>query len=118
MRGGWRMERLLERFDTDKDGKLTQAELDTARKTLLEKHDADKDGRLTIAEFEPLWLEFSKPRMVRNFQGLDRDGDSGVTTEEFLKPYADTVDRLDRNGDGAVSTDDRRGRRGWWGRGR
>lgn len=114
--GGPRLERLLERFDTDKDGRLTQAELDDARKTLLAKHDADKDGKLTIAEFEALWLEFSRPRMVRNFQGLDRDGDAGVTVEEFLRPYADTVERMDRNGDGTVSRDDRRGRGGWRGR--
>lgn len=114
-RGGHRghsIERLLERFDTDKDGKLTQEELDAARKDLLAKHDADKDGKLSLQEFEPLWLEVMRRRMVRGFQRLDRDGDAAVTLEEFLKPFAHTVEVMDRNGDGSVSRGDRRRHRG------
>lgn len=107
---GKRIERLLERFDADKDGELTQAELDASRKELLEKYDTDKDGKLSLSEFERLWLEVMRRRMVRSFQYIDEDGDAAITVDEFLKPYADTVERMDRNGDGAISRDDRTGR--------
>ena len=113
--GMWRhrgkgIERLLERFDADKDGELTQAELDASRKELLEKYDTDKDGKLSLSEFERLWLEVMRRRMVRSFQYIDEDGDAAITVDEFLKPYADTVERMDRNGDGAISRHDRTGR--------
>lgn len=104
---GHRVERMLERFDSDKDGKLTQDELNEARKQLLAKHDGDKDQSLTLAEFEKLWLEVMRRRMVRGFQRLDEDGDAKITVDEFLKPFAHAVEHMDRNGDGSISREDR-----------
>lgn len=106
-----RMDRLVERFDGDADGKLTQAELDDARKALMAKHDGDKDGKLSLAEFENLWLEFMHRRMVRGFQRIDTDGDAAITVEEFLKPYSKVVERMDRNEDGVLDKEDRRHKR-------
>lgn len=102
--------KLLERFDSDKDGKLTQAELDASRKALVEKYDTDKDGKLSLSEFEALWLDVKRRRMVRGFQYIDEDGDALITVEEFLKPYANAVESRDRDGDGTISRDDRRKR--------
>jgi len=115
--GGRGMHRMLERFDTNEDGKLTQEELDGARKKLLAAHDGDKDGKLSLAEYEKLWLEVKRQRMVRSFQKVDRDGDASVTLDEFLKPYAKIVERMDSNGDGALDRDDHRKRHGGMGRG-
>ena len=109
---GHKHARLMERFDSDKNGKLTQEELDQARKALLAKHDANKDGKLTLAEFEALWVEFMRHRMVRGFQRIDRDGSAEITVEEFLRPYSDIVERLDRNDDGVLDKEDRRQKRG------
>ncbi len=107
----WGMYRMLERFDTNEDGKLTQEELDDARKALLAAHDADKDGKLTLAEYEKLWLEVKRQRMVRSFQRTDRDGDASITIDEFLKPYAKMIARMDRNEDGVLDKEDRRHRK-------
>ncbi len=101
---------MLERFDSDKDGKLTQAELDASRKALVQKYDTDKDGKLSLSEFEALWLDVRRRSMVRGFQYIDEDGDALITVEEFLKPYANAVEKRDRDGDGAISRDDRRKR--------
>ena len=109
-RRGARMERLMERFDSNGDGSLTQAELDTARTDLLARFDTNADGSLSLEEFGPLWLDVRQRRIVRGFQRLDADGDAVVTVEEFLDPFADAVARMDRNGDGALSADDRRRR--------
>ncbi len=109
---GHRIERMLERFDADKDGKLTQKELDEGRTGLLGRHDADKDGKLSLAEFEKLWLEVMRKRLVRGFQRLDADGDTEVTLDEFLKPFAHLVERMDGNEDGAIGRDDRKRHQG------
>ncbi len=106
--GGRGIDRLLERFDADRDGELSQAELDASRKDLVEKYDTDKDGKLSLSEFERLWLDVKRRRMVRSFQYIDEDGDAMITVEEFLKPYSDTIERMDRDGDGKISRDDRR----------
>lgn len=107
---GWGMHRMMERFDTNEDGKLTQEELDGARKSLLTAHDGDKDGKLSLAEFEKLWLEVKRQRMVRSFQRIDKDGNAAVTLDEFLKPYSRIVERMDRNADGVLDREDRRHR--------
>jgi hypothetical protein len=112
---GWGMHRMMERFDTNADSKLTQEELDSARKILLANHDGNKDGKLTLAEYEKLWLDVKHQRIVRSFQRIDKDGDASVTIDEFLKPYSKIVERFDRNNDGGLDKEDRR-HRGWGGR--
>lgn len=114
--GGWGMKGLMERFDVNEDGKLTQEEVDEARKELLAKHDGNNDGKLSLAEFEKLWLEVMRQRMVRGFQRIDRDGDAAITSEEFLTPFSKVVERMDRNDDGTLDEEDRKFR-GWYHRG-
>ena len=99
--------RMLERYDTDGDGALTQAELDQGRAAQLAEFDANGDGALSLDEFETLWQDFMRERMVDRFQDLDADGDSGVTLDEFQRPFAKMVERFDRNDDGKLSREDR-----------
>ena len=99
---------MMEQFDVNKDGNLTQAEIDQARKDKLAKFDANKDGKLNLKEFEALWLETTKQQMVRSFQRLDADGDAIVTMDEYSKPYQRMVQSHDRNNDGQINQDDMR----------
>jgi len=108
MHHGQGAHRMMERFDTNEDGKLAQQELDDARKKLVAAHDGDNDGKLTLAEFEKLWLEVKRQRMVRSFQRIDRDGDASITLDEFLKPFANLVSRMDSNDDGVLDREDYR----------
>ena len=109
---GWhrRGERLLESFDSNNDGKLTQAEVDQARRDRLAQFDTDKDGQLTLQEYQALWLDAMHRRMVAQFQSLDDDGDAVVTTEEFIAPFGQVIRRLDRNDDGEITRDEFRQR--------
>jgi len=102
----------MKRFDTDNDGKLTQDEINQARRALVTKHDADGNGQLTLAEFQNLWLEVRRKRMVRSFQRIDEDGDAIISVDEFLEPFSRVVERMDRNEDGVLDKKDRRG--GGW----
>lgn len=115
-RGGGAMLRVLQQADTNNDGALTQAELDAFRTAQVEAADADDDGNLSLEEFQTIWVSLTRPRMVDAFQRLDEDGDGSVTAEEQARPFANLVERLDRNGDDRLDREDRRRGRGDRGR--
>ncbi|MCP4326847.1 MAG: hypothetical protein GY791_00190 [Alphaproteobacteria bacterium] len=111
-RHGGRTMMLVEEFDTNQDGKVTQAEIDEGRQGLVTKFDADQDRQLTLGEYEALWLDAMRDRMVDRFQHLDADGDAIVTIIEFQAPMATIVADKDRNDDGALGRDDGRRHKG------
>lgn len=104
------MERMLETFDSNGDGRLSQAEIDRARADRLAAFDANGDGALSLDEFQALWLDAMRERMVDRFQALDADGDGSVTKAEFARPFAHLVRRMDRNDDAALGPADMRRR--------
>jgi Ca2+-binding EF-hand superfamily protein len=113
--GGWCGHRgggpnhLLERYDANKDGKVSQQEIDDNRTEWHKRFDADKNGALSLREFEALWLESHREEMVREFQRLDPDGDAALTLDEYKEPLSHLVANRDRNGDGMLTREDRRG---------
>ncbi|WP_340119377.1 hypothetical protein [Pelagibius sp. 7325] len=104
--GGGHMFRMLESFDTNEDGKLSQEEIDQSRGERFGRFDGDADQALTLQEYEQLWLDAMREVMVDRFQDLDADGDAKVTAEEFKRPFAKMVQRRDRNGDGVIDRED------------
>lgn len=114
MMGAFGAEQVVREVDTDRDGRITQAEIDAAVNARFARFDADKDGRLSLAEFNALWADITRPASVRAFQFLDTDGDAAVTKAEVDERFGRLVQRFDRNGDGALSLQDRgeRGRHG------
>ncbi len=104
--GGRHMFRMMEAFDANDDGKLSQEEIDSSRAERFGQFDGDGDQSLTLQEYEQLWLDAMRERMVDRFQHLDADGDAKVTAEEFQRPFAKIVRRKDRNGDGVIDRND------------
>ena len=94
---------LMAIFDSDKDGRLTQAEIDKSRADRLAKFDKDGNGSPNLSEYQALWLAAMRERMVDRFQDLDADGDAVVTAQEFKRPFANLVRRMDRDGDGVLT---------------
>ena len=103
-----RVRKMMDRYDANNDRKITQEEINTNREAWHKEFDANNDGKLSLDEFKQLWLKARARRIVREFQRFDRDGDAGVTQDEYLKPMADLVEMRDRNGDGALSREDMR----------
>ena len=79
----------------------------------LQAFDSDGNGTLSLDEYQALWLDAMRERMVDRFQAHDDDGDGEVTVEEFGEERARLVERMDRDGDGALGPGDltRRGHR-------
>ena len=100
------MVEMTERYDANKDGKISQDEIDGNRASWITEFDADKSGALTLTEFQSLWLKARNQQMVREFQGFDRDGNGQVTLDEYKLPLASFVTEMDRDNDKAVSGDE------------
>ncbi|HLF21652.1 MAG TPA: hypothetical protein VI582_04055 [Aestuariivirga sp.] len=111
-RGSTMMVHMTERYDADKDGKVSQSEIDANRTAWHGEFDADKNANLSLTEFQSLWLKARNEEMVREFQNFDRDGDGQVTLEEYKAPMAGMVARVDRDGDGMMGEGDGPGRHG------
>ena len=99
---------LIEQFDANNDGQVTQDEIDGARSERFQQFDANNDGRLSLEEYEALWMDAMRERMVDRFQRLDDDGDAIVTQEEFVAPMRNLVIRRDRDGDGSITVEEMR----------
>jgi Ca2+-binding EF-hand superfamily protein len=102
---------LMKNFDTDGDGSVAQEEIDAVRLEQITKFDSSGDGSLDLSEYEALWLDAMRERMVDRFQAHDDDGDGSVTPEEFNEDFEGLVERMDRNDDGVLNSDDRGMRR-------
>ena len=75
-RGRGRGAAMLESFDSNGDGQLTQAEIDAVRADRFAQFDTDGNGELTLDEYEALWLDAMRERMVDRFPRRATDGDS------------------------------------------
>lgn len=110
-RGGGEMFRtLFDAVDADGDKSVTQAEVDAYRTAKLAEVDASGDGALSIEEFDTFYRELTRSRMVDTFQELDADGNSVISAEEMDTRIARMFERMDRDGDGALTLQRRGGR--------
>ena len=96
-------------MDADKDGKLTQAEIDAFRASEVAAADADKDGKLSAAEVSAMQVKRMQARAddmaARMIERLDADGDGLLSAAEFAaRPAPDRLmEMADTDGDGALS---------------
>ncbi|MEQ6204059.1 calcium sensor EFh [Sulfitobacter sp. HNIBRBA2951] len=98
---GKRKEKMLERFDADKNGSLSEAEIATALEGRMgkriakrfEKADADKSGSLTIEEMQ------SRRDPAKMIAKLDKDSSGGLSLEEFSKGGGHGKDKKKRKAD-------------------
>ncbi len=127
-RGGRRMHRaerfarrMIRRFDSDRDGKVTKAEFEGRISTIFARFDLDRDGQITDADLPPMLRgrgflsgksDFHRGRrgrgrrFLRILRGADGDGDGQISLAEAQAAAAKRFARWDRNQDGAVDEAD------------
>jgi Ca2+-binding EF-hand superfamily protein len=85
---------LLEKFDTDKDGKLDEEERKAARaafkEEFMKKFDTNGDGEISDEERE----EAKKKRKEMILERFDEDGDGELSEEERKKARAAFHERM------------------------
>ncbi|MDQ2092249.1 EF-hand domain-containing protein [Marimonas arenosa] len=112
MRGGPVMN--FDEIDADKDGKITQAEMQAHAKARFDAADGDGDGKLSAEEMKAAaerraaeWRAQRAERMVaRMLERLDADADGALSFDEMpgQKTHAARMfERADSDGDGAIS---------------
>ena len=105
-RGGQFLQTIMTEVDIDKNGSVTQVEIDNFRAGKVTSADTSKDGSISLEEFGVAYNELMRKRMVDAFQNLDDDGNGTITTAELDARFGAIVTRLDRNGDGVLSKAD------------
>ncbi len=119
------MQQMFEQFDTDNDGKITQAELDAAKAARFAEADTDGDGFLSAEEMAAYTDKMRAEREARMreargqamFRNLDIDGDGKLSAEEAAaRGPGMMIQRFDADKDGAVSLEEMQQARGMMGR--
>ncbi|MFN7224717.1 MAG: EF-hand domain-containing protein [Paracoccaceae bacterium] len=96
-------------IDADKDGKITQAEIDAYRAAQAKALDTDGDGLLSAEELSAMHLQNAtaraNDRAARMIERMDTDGDGKLSAAEMtVRPMPGRMfDRLDADKDGALS---------------
>lgn len=94
-------ERLLQEFDTDKDGKITRAEFNgiIAARFSAATHGAKE---MTAEQFAAIHMGDFQKHAAGMFRRLDWNGDGKLTLDEFEAPQRAHFQMLDRDGSGTV----------------
>jgi Ca2+-binding EF-hand superfamily protein len=108
--------RMLDRLDTDKDGKISKAEFAAQSAERFARMDANGDGKIDATE-RSVAAEGGR-RAGRGMDRLDADGDGVITRAEYDARTGQRFARLDTNGDGFIDAAERQTAMSRMGRGR
>jgi Ca2+-binding EF-hand superfamily protein len=96
---------MLEQFtkmDANKDGSVTQKEIHAYRKSWFSGGDSDSDGALSLAELDTMMAAFRAGHLKRRLAMMDTDGDGSVDGEEFARFRGRWMHHIDADGSGAI----------------
>lgn len=108
-----RLEKMLDRLDTDQSGTVSFEEFASRGNNLFAKHDADGDGLITAEEREAAKTERAekmkkrqaavKQRGQAQLEEIDTNADGAISRAEHDAHQRARFTALDQDGDGEVS---------------
>ena len=115
----------FEELDADKNGEVTQVEMETMRTRQFAKVDTDGDGKLTLEEITAHRAAKVGDRAARMLERFDANKDGALSQDELPGPkrQGTVFERLDADKSGGISREEfqaarqayRKGREGKWG---
>jgi len=105
-RGGDRVQHMFEKFDTNKDGVLTKAELPERMQRHFDKVDKDGDGNLTKDEATLAYQERKEKRLTEMMMRFDTNSDGAVSEAEVVAFATEKFKKADENGDGSLTKEE------------
>jgi Ca2+-binding EF-hand superfamily protein len=105
---GPRAERMMERLDADKDGRITREEMITTAKARFTARDKDADGVISAEDREAFRAERRAERRATRFETIDADSDGVISKDEFVAFQPERGERRGMRGERG----ERRGMRG------
>lgn len=110
---GPRAARMIGRADTDKNGKISQAEFRAAAASRFARADTDRDGTIEAGERQGKWgKRGGRGGGARMLARLDTDRDGAISQAEFVAGAQQRFQKMDSNGDGRIDAAEIQARRG------
>ena len=103
-------DKMFDKLDANGDGRVTEDEMTSRHQELLANADQDGDGALTKEEMKA--YHKAKREERRAARNPDKNDDGVIDRTEFITAAQEKFDKLDKNGDGVLSEDERPHRRG------
>ncbi len=100
------MEKMFERHDINKDGKVTKDEMSQKKMKFFDIIDADKDGAITLEEAKKGRKAVRMAHKAEMMKKIDTDGNGLVSEAEFTAIAAKKFKKMDANGDGNLSMEE------------
>ncbi len=99
----YKHERMFDRHDTNKDGKISKEEIDPRWSNLFEKMDADSDGFITKDEAKAARKMMKEARMDFMIGALDSDKNGELSEQEVTDFVLQNFKKADADGNGSLT---------------
>jgi len=97
---------MFQEMDANRDGKVTQAEIDAFEAARAAEIDTNHDGKITADELQAFHEKEKAKREAAMLARMDTNGDGTVSVQEYEAAQTWRLARMDRNGDGTIDEQD------------
>jgi len=101
-----RLEKMFEKHDVNKDGKITRDEMSEKRHKLFDKLDMDEDGAVTMQEAKEGHAKLREKHMAKFLMKIDTDSNGSISEAEFASFTMQKFKKADKDGDGNLTGDE------------